>query len=350
MNILITGNMGYVGPLVVRQFRRSHPEARLIGFDSGYFAHCLTHALPLPECRLGEQHFGDVRDFPEALLAGVDAVVYLAAISNDPMGKAHEAVTLDINHKAAIALAARAKSAGARAFVFASSCSVYGYAEDGARHENSPLDPLTAYACSKVHAERDLRPLAGPNFTVTCLRFATACGMSPRLRLDLVVNDFVASAVAARKITIFSDGTPWRPLIHVRDMARALDWAVHRNPADGGPCLVVNAGSDAWNYQVKALAEAVARVIPGVEVSINTSAAPDRRSYKVDFSLFRRLAPRHQPEYDLEATIRELQAGLQAMNFADPDFRKSNLIRLNTLSLLRSSGLLTEDLRWTPPA
>jgi len=348
MNILITGNMGYVGPLVVRRLRQRYPEARLIGFDTGYFAHCLTQAVPLPECRLTEQHFGDVRRFPESLLSGVDAVVYLAAISNDPMGKAHEAATLEINHQAAIALAAKAKQAGARAFVFASSCSVYGFAEDGARHEGSPLEPLTAYACSKVYAERDLKPLAGSDFTVTCLRFATACGMSDRLRLDLVVNDFVASAIASGKITILSDGTPWRPLIDVRDMARAVDWAIHRTPANGGQYLVVNAGSDSWNYPVKALADAVARIIPGVNVSTNASAAPDRRSYKVDFSLFRRLAPQHQPEYDLDRTIRELQTGLRAMKFSDPDFRKStDYIRLNTLSFLLNSNLLTKDLRWT---
>jgi len=310
MKILITGNMGYIGPSVVRQLRATNPGARLVGFDIGYFAHCLTGPSALPERQLDEQVFGDVRDVPNAVLEGVDAVIYLAAISNDPMGNAHETVTLDINHRAAVELAKRAKVAGAKSYVFASSCSVYGYAEDGARRESSPVDPLTAYARSKVGAERDLALLADADFKVTCLRFATACGMSDRLRLDLVVNDFVASAIAARKITILSDGTPWRPLIHVRDMARALDWAVGRETANGGAFLVVNTGSDSWNYQVKGLAEAVSAIIPGIEVSINTAAAPDKRSYKVDFSLFRKLAPNHQPQYDLATTIKELKAGL----------------------------------------
>lgn len=350
MKILITGNLGYIGPSVVRQLRSSHPGATLVGFDIGYFAHCLTGPSPLPERHLNEQFFGDVRNVPDSVLAGVDSVIYLAAISNDPMGNAHEKVTLDINHRAAVTLARRAKALGAKSYIFASSCSVYGYAEDGARRESSPLDPLTAYARSKVYAERDLEPLADANFQVTCLRFATACGMSDRLRLDLVVNDFVASAVAAKKITILSDGTPWRPLIHVRDMARALDWAVERDAANGGAFLVVNTGADSWNYQVKALAEAVATIIPGIEVSINTAAAPDKRSYKVDFSLFCKLAPNHQPQYDLAATIRELKAGLDAMNFTDANFRKSRLMRLNMLSLLRQSNLLTEDLRWVPAA
>src|SRR5207253_4967291 len=145
--------------------------------------------------------------------------------------------------------------------------------------------PLTAYARSKVGCEQGLAPLADARFKITCLRFATACGMSDRLRLDLVVNDFVASAVASKKITILSDGTPWRPLIHVRDMARAIDWAFGRKPEAGGNFLVVNTGSDSWNYQVRNLAEAVSEIIPGIEVSINKAAPPDKRSYKVDFAL-----------------------------------------------------------------
>jgi len=347
MRILVTGNMGYIGPGVVRQLRASHPTAFLQGFDTGYFAPCLTTSRVLPECRLDAQHFGDVREFPDELLQGVTAIVYLAAISNDPMGNAYESVTLDINYKAAIELAKKAKKAGVSSFVFASSCSVYGYAEDGARTENSPLDPLTAYARSKVFAERDLKPLASPDFRISCLRFATACGMSDRLRLDLVVNDFVASAIAAKKITILSDGTPWRPLIHVRDMARAIDWAVTRPASNGGEFLIVNTGTDSWNYQVKDLAQAVASVTPGIEVSINKAAPPDKRSYKVDFSLFRKLAPDHQPRVDLTETIRELKSGLEEMNFHDADFRKSQLMRLNTLAKLRANQLLTEDLRWS---
>lgn len=346
MKILVTGNMGYIGPLVVRQLKQSTPDARLFGFDIGYFAHCLTSAGRLPECGLDCQYFGDVRQFPETILPGIDAIVYLAAISNDPMGKEFEAATADINYRSAVELARQAKAAGVKSFVFASSCSVYGFAADGARNEQSPLDPLTAYARSKVAAERGLALLAAPGFVVTCLRFATACGMSDRLRLDLVVNDFVASAVAAKKITILSDGTPWRPLIHVRDMARAIDWGIHRDAGTGGAFLVVNTGSDEWNFQVKALAEAVAAIVPGVEVSINQSAAPDKRSYQVDFGLFRKLAPRHQPQYDLPATIRELKAGLEAMNFRDAEFRQSLLMRLNTLRALRAQQLLTEDLRW----
>jgi nucleoside-diphosphate-sugar epimerase len=344
MKFLIAGNMGYVGPSVVKRLRKSHPHATLIGLDMGYFAACLTAADILPECRADLQYFGDVRRVDLDLLKGVDAVVYLAAISNDPMGATFETVTYDTNYRAAIDLAQKAKAAGTRAFVFASSCSVYGCAEGGARTEEDTLNPLTAYAKSKVLAEQDLALLADHKFAVTCLRFATACGMSERLRLDLVLNDFVASALATGKITILSDGTPWRPLIHVKDMARAIDWAIQRE--DGGAFLALNVGSDQWNYQVKDLAEAVARVIPGVDVSVNRNAQPDKRSYQVSFAKFSKLAQGFLPEVDLTSAVIELKNGLALMQFSDKDFRTSRLMRLNVLRMLKERQLVNDNLEW----
>jgi nucleoside-diphosphate-sugar epimerase len=346
LKILITGNTGYIGPSVIMRLRKSYPQATLVGLDKGYFAHCLTNADLLPECRADVQYFADVRNGVDAeILRGVDAVVHLAAISNDPMGKSFEDVTYDINFRASVDLAKQAKAAGVRSFVFASSCSVYGLADDTPRTETSPLNPLTAYAKSKIRTENDLKTIADENFTVTCLRFATACGMSDRLRLDLVVNDFVACAVSSGNITILSDGTPWRPLIHIRDMAKAFDWAITRD-VSAGAFLAVNAGSDEWNYQVKDLAEAVAKVVPGVSVSINTSAPHDSRSYRVDFALYRKLAPNHQPDVDLLTTIRELKAGLESMGFSDPNFRSSKYMRLEVLRGLRQKGLLDDNLQW----
>lgn len=346
MKILITGNMGYVGPSVVNQLRASYSEAILVGFDIGYFGNCITSTVILPECRVDLQYFGDIRQFPEEVLNGVDAIVHLAGISNDPIGNKFEEVTLDINYRASIELAKRAKKAGVKSFVFASSCSMYGAAEDIPRTERSPLNPLTAYAKSKVLTEKDLEPLADKKFVVTCLRFSTACGWSDRLRLDLVLNDFVACAVASRKITILSDGTPWRPLINVKDMARAIDWAISRDVANGGKFLAVNVGSDEWNYQVKDLAEAVAEVIPEVVISINKDAQPDKRSYRVNFGLYKKLAPQHQPQVDLVASIRELKEGLEKIAFNNDNFRQSNFMRLNTLIELQSKGLLNEKLEW----
>ena len=349
VNIMITGNQGYVGPVVVEALRRSRPDARLVGVDTGLFAHCLTNVTQSPEVYLDAQVVKDVRDLDVADLAGVDAVVHLAAISNDPIGNRYEDVTVDINQNAAVATAKAAKAAGASHFVFASSCSVYGTAEDGnARDETSATGPLTAYARSKVGAETALAALADDNFTVTCLRFATACGMSPRLRLDLVLNDFVAGAVAGGEITILSDGSPWRPLIHVRDMARAIDWAIDRPASAGGQALIVNAGRDDWNVQVRDLAAAVADAMPGVAVNLGPAAAPDPRSYRVSFARFRELAPDHQPLVDLSAAVAELRDGLRAWGFADAEFRESPLMRLNTVASLRDSGRLDDTLRWAP--
>jgi len=347
MKILITGNMGYIGPSVVKRLRSSYPEADIIGLDMGYFANCLTNAEILPECQVDIQHFADIRRVSEDLLRGIDAVVHLSAISNDPMGNTFEDVTYDINYAASINLAKKARQAGARTFVYASSCSMYGSAADGKKSETSQLNPLTAYAKSKVRTEQDLEKIAGGNFTVTSLRFSTACGMSDRLRLDLVLNDFVACAVASKKITILSDGTPWRPLINIKDMSRAIDWAVGRRPDNGGEFLAVNIGSDEWNYQVRDLAEAVATAIPDVEVSINKDAQPDKRSYSVNFDLFRRLAPDYQPKVDLITTIRELKEGLEEMGFRDADFRSSRFMRLKVLTHLRNRNLLNERLEWT---
>jgi nucleoside-diphosphate-sugar epimerase len=346
MKILVTGNMGYIGPTVVRHLRAAHPGARIDGLDMGYFAHCLTAADVLPECWVDCQYFGDVRRVADEFLDGYDAVVQLAAISNDPMGKTYEAVTLAVNQHAAVDIAKKAKRAGVRNYVFASSCSVYGAAEGGPRSEVAPLNPLTAYARSKIGTEQALQSLAAQDFVITCLRFATACGMSERLRLDLVLNDFVAGAVTSGTISILSDGTPWRPLIHVDDMARAIEWAVTRAGETGGDFLSVNVGSDTWNYQVLDLAQAVAEAIPGVRISLNKDAPPDKRSYQVDFSKFRALAPGHQPQVTLQQAVQGLVEGLRKMAFADANFRESSLIRLKVLAAHRMAGRLNADLEW----
>jgi nucleoside-diphosphate-sugar epimerase len=347
MKIIITGNMGYVGPGVISQLRETYPDAELIGFDTGYFAKCLTNPDFLPEAKLTQQVFGDVRAFPEALLEGVDSIVYLAAISNDPMGKLYEDITLDVNYRSAVNLAGKARESGVKSFVFASSCSMYGIADDRAKVETDELNPLTAYARSKVLAESELKPLAGKDFTITCLRFATACGFSHRLRLDLVLNDFLAGAVTTGEIGILSDGTPWRPLINVLDMARAIDWGVARPQSNGGAFLAINTGSNQWNYQVKELAEAVAEIIPGVKVSVNPDAPPDKRSYKVNFDLYQKMAPDHQPVYDLRSSIQALYDNLKEMDFHDANYRQSHLTRLSVLKMLQDKKYLNGNLEWT---
>jgi len=336
--------MGYVGPEVAKYLRARRPNATLHGFDNAYFAHCLTGSRVVPERYLDEQFFGDVRDV-SLDLKSYDAIVQLAAISNDPMGDKFQAVTFDINQKSTVSIARAAVAAGVRNFVFASSCSVYGIAAGAPRRETDALNPITAYARSKIGAEQELAAL-DTSMTVTSLRFATACGMSDRLRLDLVLNDFVACALSQGKITVLSDGSPWRPLIDVADMARAIDWAIDRSATTGGRYLAVNTGADDRNYQVKDLANSVARAVPGAEVSINTSAPFDSRSYKVDFGLFRSLAPDHQPLMSLDQSIQNLVSGLKKMDFKDSNFRSSNLMRLRVLQHHIESGRLDENLEW----
>jgi len=351
MKILITGNMGYIGSSVVTNLRRVYPDAELIGLDTGYFAHCLTAAKALPETRIDKQFFCDVRGkIPDEALNGVDSIVHLAAISNDPMGNRFEQPTIGINGVASVELAEKAKKNGVRSFVFASSCSIYGAVGDAPRKENDPLNPLTTYAKSKVFVESQLSNIADKNFIVTCLRFSTACGMSDRLRLDLVLNDFVANALATGKIILLSDGSAWRPLIHVSDMARAIEWAMNRDGDNGGNFLAVNTGSDEWNYQIKDLANSCADIIGGVTVEMKAGASPDKRSYKVNFDRFHELAPDHQPKVGLKDAIKDLQTGLTAINFKDPDFRSTWFMRLRVLTSHIETGLLDNDLFWTEKA
>jgi nucleoside-diphosphate-sugar epimerase len=281
-------------------------------------------------------------------LAGADAVVQLAAVSNDPMGNKYEKVTEEINQRASVRLAELSRNVGVRNFVFASSCSMYGYAAADARKETDPTNPLTAYARSKIGTENSLKQMDIGSMTVTSLRFATACGMSERLRLDLVLNDFVACAVTSGEITVLSDGTPWRPLIDVEDMSRAIAWAITRPASEGGQYLAINIGRDEWNYQVKELAQAVADAVPGTKVAVNTAAPPDKRSYQVDFSLFKAIAPKRIPKLSLGQSIARLRDGLKAMAFADRDFRNSGYIRLKTLEHHIAAGRLGSDLRWAP--
>jgi len=346
LKVFVTGNMGYIGPVLNRVLTATFPKIEIVGFDAGFFGHSLTGADFTPEQGVSVQYFGDVRDIQPAMLNGVDAVVHLAGVSNDPIGVEFEDVTEEINRRASVRLAEMASSAGVKNFVFASSCSMYGQAEGGARKESDPTNPLTAYARSKIGTEDDLRKADLRDMVFTSLRFATACGWSTRLRLDLVLNDFVACAITSGEITVLSDGTPWRPLIDVEDMSRAIAWAMSRDKNAGGQFLAVNAGSNKSNYQVKDLANAVASLIPNTKISINKDAPPDKRSYSVDFSLYESLAPAFQPVVSLEESIRRLRDGLRKMNYVDKDFRQSPFMRLNMLRKHMNEERLGIDLRW----
>ena len=343
MQILILGNLGYIGPVLTQHLVNNNYK-NVTGLDSGFFAHILTEKNIFPEYGLDKQIYKDVRNLTKLDFKNFDVVIYLAAISNDPMGNEFSKVTKEINFSSAITCAKMAKESGVSKFIFASSCSIYGNTNDKIKNENSELDPLTAYAKSKVDSEDALKNLASQNFKITCLRFATACGFSPRLRLDLVLNDFVASAYLNKSIKILSNGSPWRPLIHVKDMARAIEWGMVRS---GDNFICVNTGSNEWNYQIKELALSVASVLSNIKIEINKNAPDDNRSYKVDFGKFKKLAPDFQPLVTLEKAIYDIYNGLEINHFNNKDFRNSDLIRLNVLKSHINNYRLNSDLTWT---
>ena len=338
MKVLVAGNLGYVGPLVVAELRRQGHE--VWGFDAGYFEPCLTVLASRPLSRPDCQLYGDIRNFPVDLLVSFDSVVCLAAISNDPMGKAFEAVTDKVNCLSTVALAALSRVCGVESFVFASSCSVYGNAT-GVVNEDAPVNPLTAYARSKIEAELALRRLADSELAVTCLRFATACGMSDRLRLDLVLNDFVTSALVNRCVELKSSGMAYRPLIDVSDMARACAWAASRR---GSGFSVYNTGQAGWNFRIRDLAEAVGKQF-GVPVKYGAESEHDTRSYQVDFARFAADAP-GVLQGQIEETLCQVMAGLHGIGFDDSDFRNSHFARLPHLRYLIATRLLDNQLNW----
>jgi nucleoside-diphosphate-sugar epimerase len=347
MKILITGNLGYIGPVVVKYLKDNFLGYKIYGLDTGFFSHSLTAVNYMPEVYLESQIFKDVRSVTIEDFRDFDSVVHLSAISNDPMGKEFEKVTKEINQDSSVAIAKLCSQAGVKNFVFASSCSMYGQAEgDKAKSEQDPTNPLTAYAKSKIGTEEALKAIDLGDMVVTSLRFATACGMSPRLRLDLMLNDFVACALTSGEITVLSDGSPWRPLIDVKDMARAISWALKRPESNGGKFLAVNAGSNLNNHQVKDFANMVKEVMPITKVSINLDAPPDKRSYKVDFSLFKTLAPDYQPQVNLRQSIEELTLGIKRINDLNSNFRDSKYMRLVMLRSLISSNQINHDLFW----
>jgi len=339
MRVLVTGHKGYIGSVLTRVLREAGHD--VVGLDAGYFQDCLFghHDGDVPEIRK------DVRDATPGDLAGFDAVVHLAALSNDPLGEMAPELTYDINHIATVRLARLAVRAGVERFLFSSSCSMYGQSGDGLVSETAPLRPLTHYARSKVLAEKDLLALASDDFSPVLLRNATAYGISPRLRLDLVLNDLVACAFTTGKVLIKSDGTPWRPVVHVEDIARAF-LAVLEAPKHAVHAQAFNVGSNAENYQVRDLAETVRRTVPDSGVEYAEGAGPDRRSYRVDFTKIERCIPGFRPRWTAARGAAELYEGFRRAGLTREDVEGRLYARLRQLRHLRDSGRLDDSLRW----
>jgi nucleoside-diphosphate-sugar epimerase len=339
MRVLVTGHHGYIGSVLAPLLQEAGHD--VTGLDTRFYRGCDFGADLAPVDGLT----ADVRDVSPAELEGFDAVVHLAALSNDPLGDLDAALTEDINREGTLRVARAAHDAGVRRFVFASSCSMYGASgTDDALDEQAPLRPLTPYAESKVRAEEGLFALAGDDFVPVSMRNATVFGASPRLRLDIVLNNLAAWAHTTGRIRLLSDGTAWRPLVHVRDVAKTTA-ALLDAPEDVIRGEAFNVGTDAQNYLVRELAEVLASVT-GCEIELAEGSSADDRSYRVDFSKLARTFPALELEWDAERGARELVDAYRAVGLTTEDFEGDRYVRLRRLQSLLGRGDLDAVLRW----
>jgi nucleoside-diphosphate-sugar epimerase len=344
MRVLMTGHDGYVGAVMVPLLSAAGHD--VVGLDNEYFAGCdfgsYQPKIKTIKC--------DIRDLTKKHLEGFDAVIHLAAVSNDPLGNLNPESTYDINHRASMTLAELAKAAGANRYIYSSSCSVYGAAsQEDILNESATFSPVTPYAKSKVMVERDLAAMADAKFCPVYMRNATVYGASPRLRGDLVVNNLAGWAYCEGRVFMKSDGTPWRPLLHVEDMSKAFVAALEA-PRDAVFNQAFNVGRSGENYRIKQVAEIVQAQVPGSVVEFSKDAGPDPRCYRVDFSKIEKTFPKLGLSWNVEKGVAELLAAYKKMKLTKEDLEGGKYLRIKTISQHIDAGRLADDLRWTESA
>jgi nucleoside-diphosphate-sugar epimerase len=340
MRVLVTGHLGFIGTLMVPLLRKAGHE--VVGLDSDFYeaSTFLDEIVPVPHLH------GDIRDVQPSDLTGFDGVIHLAALSNDPLGNLNPALTFDINHRGTIHLAETAKRAGVPRFLFSSSCSNYGAGGDDLLTEEAPFNPVTPYGQSKVMAEQDLATLADARFCPVLMRSATAYGVSPRIRFDLVINNLTAWAVTSGRIFIKSDGTPWRPVVHAEDISRAFLAALEA-PAELVRNQAFNVGRTAENYRVRELAEFVRQTVPGCEIEYAADASPDARNYRVSCDKIARVLPGFTPQWTAPRGVQQLYDTFVRHELKVEDFEGPRYRRIDRITSLLADGQLDSWLRWS---